>query len=178
MRKFLKISILLITLYCLLFIVVPSTQAQGEIFAGMRECREKGNCTLDDFLLLGVNAANIIMKIVGVAALAMFVVGGIHWLTAGGRESQIKRGKAIIAGAVMGLFLVFFSWFIVKNKVCMDGGCVSKCIAYYGDKGYECTEVAECNPNWEEEKFDECISNKGCMRGLCPGAKNNVCCKQ
>ena len=206
--------------------IVNLAYAQGEIFAGMRECREKGNCTLDDFLLLGVNAANIIMKLVGVAALAMFIVGGIHWLTAGGREGQIKKGKAIITGAVMGLFLVFFSWFIVraiqdviqvkeeyriigwapeccqvtvddekmtapdgtpcsedpnkdKNKVCKEGRCVSKCEAYYGDKGYGCEDIScECKPNCTEEELDKCVSEEGCMRGLCPEGDYNVCCKK
>lgn len=229
-RKKIVYTILLVLILIFTWVIgytlhVTSVHAQEGLFAGMRECKEKGNCTLDDFLRLGVNAANIMMKVVGVAALVMFIVGGIHWLTAGGRENQIKKGKAIIAGAVTGLFLVFFSWFIVRaiqdiiqireeykiigwapencqvtingekmtapdgtpcsespnkdeNQVCKGGRCVSKCEAYYGDKGYECTVVAECNPNWDEEKFDECISDKGCMRDLCPGVKNDVCCKE
>ncbi len=54
-----------------------------------------------------------ILGIVGVLALAMFIYGGIIWMTSGGSPEKIKAGKDTIVWAILGLAFIFFSYAIL-----------------------------------------------------------------
>ncbi|MDD5043244.1 MAG: hypothetical protein PHD51_01075 [Patescibacteria group bacterium] len=58
---------------------------------------------------------NYALSIVGIVAVVMIVVGGVIWLTAGGSPDRVKNAKEYIASALIGLFLVFGSWFILNT---------------------------------------------------------------
>jgi hypothetical protein len=55
-----------------------------------------------------------ILGIVGTLALAMFVYGGLTWMTSAGRQDAVSRGKGIITWATLGLIMVFFSYVLIK----------------------------------------------------------------
>lgn len=78
-------------------------------------CACCGDCTLDDALNVGVNIANIIIKYVGIIALAMFVLGGLMWIFSGGSADKVQKGKQIIIGAVVGLLIVLFAGVIINE---------------------------------------------------------------
>jgi len=78
------------------------------------ECYCCGDCGLNDFVNLFVDAANYLFGIVGALALLFFIYGGVLWLTAGGKAEQIERGKKVLIGAVIGLVIVFGAWLIVQ----------------------------------------------------------------
>ena len=44
-----------------------------------------------------VNIAKVILKVVGAIALAMFVLGGLLWLTSAGKQQQVAKGKKIFS---------------------------------------------------------------------------------
>lgn len=77
-------------------------------------CACCGDCTLENFLELGINLANQILKYLGIVALAAFILGGLVWLTSAGSKEKVEKGKKIIVGALIGLVIVLFSFVIVR----------------------------------------------------------------
>jgi len=77
------------------------------------DCAATGDCTLEDFLLLFINLSKIILGIVGALALVYFIVGGFMFLTSGGSQSRVKKGKDILIGTLTGLIIVMTAWLIV-----------------------------------------------------------------
>lgn len=77
-------------------------------------CAFCGDCTLNNFLELGVNISKIILKYLGVFALLMFVIGGVIWITSGGSSEKVQLGKKIISGAVVGMVIVLGAVLIVR----------------------------------------------------------------
>lgn len=60
---------------------------------------------------------NVILKAMGVLgalALLVFVYGGFKWLSAAGREESIKEGTQAMLWAVIGIFIIFGSYAIIK----------------------------------------------------------------
>jgi hypothetical protein len=57
---------------------------------------------------------NAILGIVGSLALIMFIYGGLVWMTAGGNEQRVKKGRDILSWAVLGLVVIFASYAILK----------------------------------------------------------------
>ncbi|OQX71679.1 hypothetical protein B6D52_00670 [Candidatus Parcubacteria bacterium 4484_255] len=77
-------------------------------------CSCCGDCTLNDFLYIGVSIAELILKYLGVVALALFVLGGIIWITSGGSKGRVQKGVAIIKGAIIGIIIVIVAYSLVK----------------------------------------------------------------
>ncbi len=55
-----------------------------------------------------------ILGLVGVFALVMFIYGGMLWMTSGGSEEKVKRGRDTLVWAMAGLALIFFSYAILE----------------------------------------------------------------
>lgn len=53
------------------------------------------------------------LGVTGSIALVMFVYGGMMWLISGGNPDKIKKGKDVLVWAVIGLAIIFSSYFIV-----------------------------------------------------------------
>jgi len=187
-----------ISLFVIFFLFVISTQvvfAQKSIWEGLEECQEQGNCQLNDFLQLGVNLAKIILRYTGVIALVLFIIGGIMWITSGGAPERIQRGKKIITGAIIGIFIIFFATVVIKeiekaigvekeykigtdcselkdgtecgpNMVCYQKRCVTKCEKEFGAQGYRCADRSK----------GEC-KEQTIFIGYCPGGAEIVCCQ-
>jgi hypothetical protein len=88
--------------------------SENSIWAGMQECRACGNCSANDFILLGINIFNFVLGIVGALALFVFIYGGLLFLLSGGNSDRIEKGKKALIGAVVGLIIVFTSYMIVN----------------------------------------------------------------
>ena len=100
----------------------------GGLFGGDRTavCACCGDCSLDDVLYIGVSIAENILKYLGVIALALFVLGGIIWITSGGSKEKVKKGVAIIKGAIIGMIIVIVAYsavrIIMKDMLSIDKG--------------------------------------------------------
>ncbi len=55
-----------------------------------------------------------LLGIVGSLSLVMFIYGGFLWMTSGGNEDSVKKGKQTILWAVMGITLIFTSYAILS----------------------------------------------------------------
>jgi len=88
----------------------------GGLFGGDRSavCLCCGDCTLNDLLYIGVSVAELILKYLGVIALALFVLGGIIWITSGGSKDKVQKGAAIIKGAIIGMIIVIVAFSVVR----------------------------------------------------------------
>ncbi len=51
--------------------------------------------------------------IVGILTVIVLMIGGVIWLTAAGNQNQVGKAKKMIAGSLVGLFLVFSSYLIL-----------------------------------------------------------------
>jgi hypothetical protein len=89
-----------------------------------------------------------VLGIVGSLALLMFVYGGFLWMTSGGNEQKITKGKNVLVWATIGLAIIFLSYslvgFVIKG---LTGGeqpqtDIGTCICG-ADKSYGATK-AEC----------------------------------
>ncbi len=63
--------------------------------------------------LIGV-IINAVLGVVGSVALIMFVYGGIVWMTAGGNEQSITKGRNILMWAAVGIVVIFSSYALVR----------------------------------------------------------------
>ncbi len=88
----------------------------GGLFGGWRTavCSCCGDCTLNDLLYIGVSIAELILKYLGVIALFIFILGGIIWITSGGAQEKVKKGTAIIKGAIIGIIIVITAFLVVR----------------------------------------------------------------
>jgi hypothetical protein len=68
----------------------------------------------NDFFQILVDASDIILGVVGALSLLAFVAGGMMFLLSGGSQTWVTRGRATLVGAVIGLFIVFFSYTMIK----------------------------------------------------------------
>ena len=60
----------------------------------------------------------VVLSLVGIIFLVLTIYGGILWMTAGGKEEQVKKAGNIITRAVIGLVIVVLAYaityFIIK----------------------------------------------------------------
>jgi len=103
----------LLVFICLIVLTVKPVWAQS-IWDGIETCRTEGSCQLNDFLILGINISKIILRWSGVALLAVFVIGGIMWMTSGGAEQQVTTGKKYITNGVIGLVIIIFAYTFIS----------------------------------------------------------------
>lgn len=55
-----------------------------------------------------------ILGIIGSLSLLIFIYGGLTWMTSGGNEEKVKKGKQIIVWAVFGIVIIFTSYSILN----------------------------------------------------------------
>lgn len=55
-----------------------------------------------------------ILGIVGSLSLVMFIYGGIVWMTSGGNEEKVKKGKQTLVNAALGIVVIFSSYSVLN----------------------------------------------------------------
>jgi len=108
---------------------VPSTECRNQqrTFITNPNCACCGDCKLEDFTKLAVEASRFIFGITGSLALLMFAVGGFWWLTAAGTAERIEKGKKTLVAAVVGIIIIFGAWVIVNTLLASLTGRVNRC---------------------------------------------------
>ena len=64
--------------------------------------------------LVVIRVIDILILLVGTFGFIMLIIGGFMFITAGGEESQVDRGKALINQSIFGIIIAFLSYFIVS----------------------------------------------------------------
>lgn len=71
--------------------------------------------TLQNFvLLIALNVIEILLRLIGYAAVGFIIYGGFKYLTSAGSADRVTAGRKIILNAVIGLVISFFSIAIVN----------------------------------------------------------------
>ena len=55
-----------------------------------------------------------ILVVAGVVFFVIIVIGGIMWMTAGGREDQVEKGKSLLKNAIIGFVITVTAYLIVR----------------------------------------------------------------
>lgn len=98
--------------------LVPSAFAQGNVNPNLNPCPEGtqfgalcGFTDLGGILGFIVTIAFIAAVII---ALGFLILGGIKWITSGGDKTGVEAARNQIIAAVIGLIVVFLSFFILN----------------------------------------------------------------
>ena len=140
------------------------------------ECQSLGECSLDDVMQVFVNISNFVLGVVGSLVLAMFVYGGIRWITSQGNPDGIKAGRQAMTGSIIGLLIVFgaFTGINLVTSILRGGDLdqQNKCELVSPEEGgkaglgYACLDTTSI-----DSASYECIPN------LCPGSTAIQCCQ-
>lgn len=71
----------------------------------------------NDLVAATVNVVRFILGVLGVFALVQVIWGGYQWLISAGNEEMIKKAKANIRAAIIGIFIIMLSWTLIKYAI-------------------------------------------------------------
>jgi len=69
--------------------------------------------TIQDLTVIVQRILNIAVRLAGIAAFIMLIVGGFQFLTAGGDPKKTQAAGSTITFAIFGLVAVIAAWFIL-----------------------------------------------------------------
>ncbi len=72
-------------------------------------------CDLVDLVQMFANFYIFLVKYLGALGLLLLVIGGVMFITSGGNQERVARGKQIMVGTVVGLAIVLGSYVVVLN---------------------------------------------------------------
>lgn len=68
---------------------------------------------------VGSNIINPIFAVSGTIFLALFIYGGLLWMTAAGKNEQVEKAKKMLVNSVIGLIIIFSGYavtlFLFRN---------------------------------------------------------------
>jgi len=105
-----------LTLIILILLVLPNLcLSQGEIQQGLKNVGEQSGLPGGEsgamYTIVG-KVVGIVVGLLGLILAVFIVYGGAMWMTSGGNEEQIKKAKAMIINAIIGLVIVLLAYAI------------------------------------------------------------------
>lgn len=76
---------------------------------------------LPKLLGVGSNIVTLIFILAIIFALFIIIIGGVRWILSGGDKSKIQTARQTIIYAVIGLIVLFLSYFIVNFIITIFG---------------------------------------------------------
>lgn len=114
-KFFLHSCVIIIFLSGVFVFSAQAVSAGDSIMESVSEnCRDRGDCELNEFVGLLEKYYDIFLGISGALALLFFVIGGLMFLLSAGNKTWVDRGKATLIGATIGLIVVFLSYTIIQ----------------------------------------------------------------
>ncbi len=150
-------------LFCLFIIIFSLSFAFTRVLAqdvvtlpnplGPQQIKEK------DILNLAGKIANGFIGVSGSLALLMFVYGGFLWLTSRGEPDKIKKGKGIFVWSVVGLAVIFSSYFLVQFVLKGVAGAPTggRCCVQKLNNQYACSAI----PSGDDTLANSCANTGG-----------------
>lgn len=94
------------------------SESSGKISVGLNKtvnstAKESGLKSIGSLGQLTGNAIGMVLGLVGVLFFVLMVYAGVLWMTARGNDEQISKAKNIFSGAVIGIFIVIASYYIL-----------------------------------------------------------------
>lgn len=92
-------------------------------------CIVNGAATLDCIIPLFQNVLGSLLSLAGVVALILIILSGIKFITSGGDAKQVEGARKTLTYAVIGLVVIFLSFFIINIISEITG---ASCIKMFG----------------------------------------------
>ncbi len=77
-------------------------------------CAQSGDCTLNDIVNTGANAANFFTVLSAGLFFFSFIYGGARYLLSFGRKEWVTAGTKAMTTSALGMAIVMFAWVIVN----------------------------------------------------------------
>lgn len=82
---------------------------------GLKKTAEQATISTEEVgldIMIG-SAINYIFGIIGVIFLTIVLVGGYLWMTAGGNEEKVEKGKKFVINGINGMIVIFLAYALV-----------------------------------------------------------------
>lgn len=75
---------------------------------------------------IAANIIEVVLGFLGIIAVAVILIGGFKWMTAGGNEEKVTEGRKWIVSGIIGLAIVLAAWgiatFVINSLIGATGG--------------------------------------------------------
>ncbi|MFA6198216.1 MAG: pilin [Patescibacteria group bacterium] len=132
----------IISLLWLGVVALPVQAASCNTGRILPACACTGDCSVNDFIIMFINIAQLLMSLVGLLALLYFVAGGFDWITSGGSSEKVTSGRSKMINAVIGLVIVIAAWAIMNTVYYVFTGSNT----VFGAKWFELKALDDMNP--------------------------------
>ena len=164
-KKIFSIAIFTVWASVIALPVQAATCNSGRI---LPDCACSGNCTANDFIIMFVNIAQLLLSVVGLVALLFFISGGFTWIMSGGNSERVSSGRSKMTNAVIGLVIVIAAWAIMNTVYYVFAQSNSNTV--FGSKWFELKALEDMNPPTTAAPTGFGAGNgPGTMSGLCTG---------
>lgn len=92
-------------------------------------CVQDGVATLSCIPIVLKSVVNWALIFAGIVALVIVILSGIKFITSKGDQKQVATAKRSLSYAILGLIIIFLSFFIIKLIAYITG---VDCINYFG----------------------------------------------
>lgn len=90
----------------------------GGLFKGVStSCWDDGGCTLCDGMVVLINVANAILRLLAIVAVLFFVYGAGLLVISQGNEDLISKGKSTLKATIFGTVIVLLGWQVMSLVV-------------------------------------------------------------
>lgn len=108
MKKIISLLLTLVILTGFLILQSNFVKAEGPTLDDPLNLKGK------DLIEVNLRIMQAVLGGVGLVALFMFILGGFEFLTSGGNQNMIKRGKDTLIWATIGMLVIILSYSILK----------------------------------------------------------------
>lgn len=137
----------------LLQFIFGTVGAKKDILENVNSTAQDVGLQNTDVTNLTTNLMLIALGLLGIVAVAMMIISGYLWITAGGNDERVRKARAIMFSAVIGLVVVLLSWAIIQYVIGASSqvsGAPADTTATQCQAGYElcrdqsCALIGEC----------------------------------
>ena len=111
-----KLTLSIATFGLLTLLMMPVVvMAQGTGFnPGIDDIESNIGLGSDNPQVMASKIINVVLGFLGIIAVAVILIGGFKWMTAGGNDDKVGEGRKWIISGVIGLAIVLAAWGIAK----------------------------------------------------------------
>lgn len=121
MKKISKhlVSLVIMAFLVLPFLALPAAAQNTTANFGLNEVNTGLGGSLSDTdprIIIG-RIINVALGFLGVIAVAIILLGGFKWMTAGGNEEKTSEARKLLGAGVIGLVIILASWAIATYVI-------------------------------------------------------------
>lgn len=109
--------------------ITPTPIPQWNMIIEDIECVKNGTATIGCIPAIFSNIVSALLMFVGIFALGLFIMGGFKYMNSGGDAKKLEGARNNLIYGIIGLIVVFFSFFIINLISYITG---VECIKSFG----------------------------------------------